>query len=395
MFQVQGQYDPAFKPVRDQFQGFLDSGRELGASLFVHVDGETVLDVWGGYADVARTKPWNRDTLTVVWSSSKVATNLSALILVDRGQLDLDKPVATYWPEFGVNGKENVLVRHFLSHSSGINSFEDVDELEEIFDTPTATAKLALQRPHWTPGTATAYHAITQGFLVGELVRRVSGKSLKQFIADEVAGPVHADFRLGVQKEEDIARTAEVTPPPPFDKADFIPERMPLALETFTMPTMTAQASMTKAFRDTELGACNGFTNASGLGRIGSIITLGGTVTVDGKPRQIISSGTIDRMLEEQFHNVDMAMGMDVRFGLGIGLPLPATLPWIPEGKIAFWGGWGGSTIIMDLGRRATITYTPNALGKGVMGSDTTIAYTYSIYAALDRYFKEKDSSRL
>ena len=391
MSQIHGHYDPAFKSLVDLFQQFLDQGEELGGSLCIDVDGKTVLDIWGGYADVASAHPWASDTLTVVWSSSKIITNLAAMVLVDRGQLDLDARVSSYWPEFAANGKENVLVRNILSHTSGLSGFEDITR-EELYDTPVATAKLAAQKPWWTPGTVSGYHMITQGFLVGELVRRISGKSLKQFIADELAGPLHADFRLGLPNNEyDTTRTAEIIPPPPFSPSNLDLSRMPLALKTFTQPPMKAEYSMTRGFRDAEIGASNGFTNARALTKLGSIVSLGGTVPVDGKPCQILSQKTVDRMVEEQIRSVDLVMGTEMSFALGFSLPTHSSQPWFPEKStpLAAWGGWGGSLVAMDVFERATISYTPNKMGSGILGSKRSIAYAEAFFPALEEYKKK------
>ena len=164
-----------------RWPALLDDG-DAGASVAVFVDGEPVVDVWGGFADADRTIPWQRDTITNVWSVTKTMTALCALILADRGELDLAAPVGRYWPEFAAAGKDGVLVRHLLAHTAGLPDWDG--PIEELYDWPSATARLAAQAPQWEPGSAAGYHSLTQGFLVGEVVRRITGRSLGEFFAD-------------------------------------------------------------------------------------------------------------------------------------------------------------------------------------------------------------------
>lgn len=377
MAQIHGDCDPAFNSVRELLQQRIANGNEIGASLCVNIDGKNVLDIWGGHADAARTKPWDKDTLTVVWSCSKVITSLAALILVDRGLLDPNEKVATYWPEFGVNGKENIKVAHLMSHSSGLPTWDPPIQAQEMYDTKKSTDHLAAQAPWWTPGEQSGYHLMSQGHLIGEVVRRISGKSLKQFIADEIAAPLGAEFTLGVP-ERDWPRTADVTPPPPLPLTGLDPSSV--AARAFRGAPLVAEESMTPGFRGAEIGAGNGFSNARALARIGSIVSLNGTV--DGK--KYLSPRVIDQMLEEQVAGMDLVVFNYLRFGLGVGLPVPQTLPWIPEHRLCFWGGWGGSMIIMDLEKRMTIGYAMNKMGAGTLGNENTEAYVKEIYRVVD-----------
>ena len=216
MADIHGVCDRRFEAVRDTLARNVDSGAELGASLVLDIDGEVVADVWGGFRDQARTIPWDEHTITNVWSSTKTVTSLAALMLADRGQLDVDAPVARYWPEFGASGKQGVLVRHVLSHASGVSGLDQPAVVEDLYDWEKSTSRMAAQAPWWEPGTASGYHALNYGHLVGEIVRRISGKPLKQFVAEEIAGPLGADFQIGAA-ESDWGRIAPVVPPPPLD----------------------------------------------------------------------------------------------------------------------------------------------------------------------------------
>lgn len=385
MAEVHGSSDPAFHPLRETLRQRIEDGRELGAAICVNIDGKNVVDIWGGYADPAKSKPWNEDTLTVVFSCTKVVTALAALILVDRGLLDLEAPIAKYWPEFAVNGKENIKVSHILTHSTGIPSWYPPIDQKTFYDTKKATELLAQSGPPWwTPGEQSGYHMSNQGHFIGELVRRITGKSLTQFIADEIATPLNADFSLGVA-EKDWPRTANVVPPPPLAIPDLDPLSIPV--KTFTGIPARAESANERGFRTTEVGAANGFSNARALARIGSIVSLGGSV--DGK--QYLSPSTVDNMLQERLSGHDLVFGHYLRFGLGVGLPVPQTVPYIPEGRICFWCGWGGSIFIMDTDRKMTISYVMNKMGEGGLGNENTGDYVSEIYKIVDAL---RDSSR-
>lgn len=368
-----GSCDPAFNRVRDLLQEKLASGEEVGASICVNVDGKNVLDIWGGYADAAKSRSWEKDTLIVVFSSSKVVTALAALILVDRGLLDVEEKVSKYWPEFAANGKEDTKVWHLLSHSSGLPHWDQRIPMDTIYDTKASTELLAEQAPWFKAGESTGYQLINHGHLIGELVRRISGKSLKQFIADEIAGPLGADFSLGVA-EKDWPRTADIIPAAPTS----LPEVDPKSVvgRAYGNITLKPEDAQTPGFRGTEIGAVNGFTNARALARIGSMVSLKGTV--DGK--QYVGLKTIDQMIQERISGIDLVLFMNFRFGLGVALPVPEVITFIPEGNICFWGGWGGSMVVMDVDRRMTIAYAMNKMGAGVLGNENVKAYVEAIY---------------
>ncbi|KAJ5628136.1 hypothetical protein N7490_010364 [Penicillium lividum] len=341
MAKTHGTNDPAFDPVRALLQERLSSGDELGASLCVNIDGKNVLDLWGGHADVAKTQPWGKDTITAVWSCSKVVTNLAAMLLVDRGLLDVNEKVATYWPEFAANGKENIKVSHVLSHTSGLPAWEFPVTFEELCDNKAATERITQQAPWWTPGESSGYHLAIQGHMVGEIIRRISGKSLEQFVADEIARPLDADFQYGVP-EDQWYRTAEIIPSEAPPIGNFDPTGIPVrAVMGSPFP---AEVSMTPAFRKTVVGATNGFSNARALTRIGSIVSLSGTVD----EHRIVDRTTIDKFLEEQIAGYDLVLGQYIRFGLGVSLADYRTRSWIPEGNVAVWTGWGGSILIVS-----------------------------------------------
>lgn len=362
MTDVQGTVDPRFEAMREVLQRNLDSGADLGASVAVVLEGEPVVDLWGGWADPERTRPWERDTITNVWSSTKTMIALSALVLVDRGELDVHQTVAHYWPEFAASGKESVEVRHLLSHTSGVSGWAQPVEVSDIYDWEKSTSMLAAQAPWWTPGTASGYHALNQGHLVGEVIRRITGQRLGEFFATEIAGPLGADFHIGLPESE-FHRVSNVVPPPPLpiDLASIDPDSV--MVKTFTGPAPDASVSWTSEWRRADIGAANGHGNARSVARVQSAITNGGAV--DGV--QLLSPATIDTIFEEQASGVDLVLGVASRFGIGYGLP-NEMLPVPPDARLCFWGGWGGSMVINDLDHRMTVTYMMNRMESGLVG---------------------------
>ncbi len=371
---VHGWADARLEPVKDLLAEQLDRGEELGASIVVDVDGETLIDVWGGWCDEGRSTPWAEDTIVNVWSTTKTVTTLAALMCVDRGLLDPYEKVASYWPEFGENGKDQIEVRHLMSHTSGVSGWDQPFTVEDMYDWEKSTARLAAQAPWWEPGTASGYHAQNQGHLVGEVVRRVSGLPLKRFVAEEIAGPLGADFQIGAG-EEDWGRIAPVVPPPPLpiDLAT-LDHESPM-FKTFTGPPATADFANTAGWRRADMGAVNGHGNARSVARTLRTLSLGGS---SGGVR-LLSQDTIDLIFDEQSHGPDLVLAVPLRFGIGMALPETETLPYAPQGKACYWGGWGGSVIICDLDSRTTISYMMNRMAPGIIGSDRSRAYVTAI----------------
>jgi CubicO group peptidase (beta-lactamase class C family) len=244
MAEVQGTVDARFEAMREVLQRNIDSGADLGASVAVVLEGEPVVDLWGGWSDTDRTKPWERDTLVNVWSSTKTMMALSALVLVERGELDLYQKVAHYWPEFAANGKADIEVRHLLSHTSGVSGWDQPVAVEDLYDWEKSTSMLAAQAPWWEPGTQSGYHALNQGHLVGEVIRRVTGKQLGRFFADEIAGPLGADFHIGLDPSE-FHRVSNVVPPPPLPIDWETIDLASVLVKTFTGPAPDASVAWT------------------------------------------------------------------------------------------------------------------------------------------------------
>ncbi len=373
MAEISGSSDERFQPLVDVIDSQLDAGYDLGSSMAVAVDGELVCDVWGGWSDEAKTEPWQVDTITNVWSTTKTMTALSALILMDRDQLDPNEKVATYWPEFGAGGKENIEVRHIMSHTSGVSAWAQPVTVDDVLDDEKATAMLAAQEPWWEPGTASGYHALNQGHLVGEVIRRIDGRGLKQFFAEEIADPLGADFTIG-SPPENHHRISNVVPPPPMPMPEEIdPES--IMIKTFTGPAPDAAIAHSDGWRAATIGAANGHGNARSVATIQAAVSNGGTAG----GVSLLSADTVERIFEAQSDGIDQVLGLPFKFGLGYGLANPADTLGFTDGRVCYWGGWGGSVVVNDLDNGVTMTYMMNRMQAGLMGNDTSFALVQAL----------------
>lgn len=386
---LDGFCDRRFDVLADLLAGSVAAGDDLGASVAVMIEDELVVDLWAGWSDTDQRVPWAVDTITNTWSTTKTMTSLCALVLVDRGKLDLDAPLVALWPEFADHGRDEwgrqVLVRHVLGHTSGLAGWRQPVELGDLLDHDAACARLAGQRPWWEPGTALGYHALSQGHLVGELVARVTGMSLGRFFATEVAGPLEADFHIGLGPDHDH-RVSPVVPPDPVPEAEptAAHEGVPPWLDELG-PEIAATDAHRADWRRAELGAANGHGNARSVARIQSVVANGGiTRSGSGRPVRLLSEATINRIFEEQAYGPDLVLGETHRFGIGYGLPSPEATPYLPSGRIAHWGGWGGSMVVADAERRLTIAYVMNRMMPGEAGDGRGEAIVRATYALVD-----------
>lgn len=315
---VEGRCDPRFLSVRQEFERNFTERGEVGASVCVTLDGEVVVDLWGGRADPETGRPWQQDTLCVVWSSTKGATALCAHILVCRGELDLDAPVSRYWPEFAAAGKQAVSVRMLLSHQAGLPAVRRPLPPGAFYDWELMTSVLAAEEPFWQPGSQHGYHGLTFGFLVGELVRRLTGKSPGTFFKDEVAGPLGLDFWIGLPESEE-GRVAAVIQQPPPDPANLSPMEQ-LIFADPTSPTFLMLANSggymnpgecdTPAAHAAEIPSAGGVTNAAGLAGMYLPLATGGGGLVD--------EGSIARMgAVASASMMDSVLFLPTRFSLG------------------------------------------------------------------------------
>lgn len=379
MSSVEGFADPRFAGLRELLERNLADGTDVGASVCVVVDGETVADLWGGVAEVDTGTPWGPDTLVNTYSLTKTMTTLAALVLVDRGELDVDAPVARYWPEFAANGKQGVLVRHVLGHTSGVSGWQQPMTLADVCAVEYAEDLLAQQEPWWEPGTATGYHALDFGHLVGGVLRRITGATLGEFFAAELAQRCGADYFIGTPAELD-SRIAPLIAAPParFDYAALPSDGV--LVKTLTNPLVPVAEMSSRLWRGTEIGGANGHGNARSVVAIQSVVSHGGR-TLSGD--RVISPQTIDRIFDVQARGVDQVLGVAVPFGLGYSLPAPAIHPSIPHGRVCWWTGYGGSIVVNDLDRRMTFAYVMNKMTPQLLGAPRTDEYVAAVYAGL------------
>ena len=361
MADLDGTCDERFAAVRDALAESLDND-DVGASVAVFVDGEPVVDLWGGYADPDRTRPWERDTITNVWSTTKTMTALCALILADRGEIDLDAPVATYWPEFVAAGKEGVLVRHVLGHTAGLPTWTCRSTLEQLYDWPTVTALLG------RPGA----HARNQAPSARTTPSRRDSSSARWSEGSPVAAsagssPSRSPGRWartstsGCGAEHDH-RVAPVIPP--ATRAPEIEERGP------GNPPIPAETANTEAWRRADIPSANGFGNARSVAAVQSVLASGGEV----RGVRLLSAAGCERVLEEQFAGEDQVLGAPIRYGMGYAV----------RGRTCSWGGWGGSIVLVDLEQHLTVSYVMNQmLEQGPMGDDRGLSVVMAAYSGL------------
>lgn len=370
MTTIQGACDPAFDQLREVMSASIDTGEDVGASVCVIHQGRTVVDIWGGVADVGTGEPWERDTIINVFSITKTMTTLAALLLVDRGELDPDTAVAKYWPEFAAAGKNDVTVANLMSHTSGVSGWQEPITLAEIYDDQAAAAALAAQSPWWQPGTASGYHALNQGHLVGEVIRRITGQSLGTFFRREIAEPTGADFYIGTPESED-GRIARLISPTEvgIDFSAVAPDSV--LIKTLTNPFLEVSKVATREWRAAELGAVNGHGNARSVATAQAVVSHGDS--------RFLGNGTLDRIFEVHADGPDLVLGIPIRFGLGYGLVNPAT-PGLPGGRVCWWTGYGGSVVVNDLDRQLTFAFVMNKMGPGLIGLSRALGYLKHVY---------------
>jgi len=367
--EIHGRCDRRFEAVRRAFAREFNEGNERGAALCVTLEGEPVVDLWAGTRDPAETQPWEADTLANVYSTTKGITAIAALRLVDEGLLDLDAPVARYWPEFAAAGKEEIPVRYLLTHQAGLAAVRSPLPADALYDWPAMTSALAAQEPWWNPGSAHGYHALTYGWLVGELIRRLRGRSVGAVVRDEIARPLGAEFEIGFGPELDARvaplRQGPIHPVPGGVGVDMLKELKEnpegLFAKAFSNPPLLGVVSPnTRRWRAAEIPAANGHTSARSLARIYAALANDGRL--DGV--EILSRETIERARAEQVNGMDRVLRLTTRIGLGFFLPT-ADEPLGPNSRVFGHGGAGGSYSMADPENRLSFGYVMNWMHTG------------------------------
>jgi CubicO group peptidase (beta-lactamase class C family) len=359
--QIHGTCAPGYEGVRAAFAAnFADRG-EIGASVAVVAAGVPVVDLWAGWTDPARTRAWEQDTLTNVWSTTKAMTSLCAHVLMDRGELDPDAPVARYWPEFAAAGKADIPVRSIMSHQSGLCGLSVPVTVQDYYDWEKITALLAAQEPLFTPGSTSGYQAMTFGYLIGEVIWRITGQSVGIFFGSEIAGPLGADFHIGLPESE-LGRCSVLQGVRPTDEeqaalAQAYADADPPALAALMNPALTGDEANEADWRMAEIPAANGHGTALALA------TVFGTL-VDGS-EQVISAKTLQAACTGQGRHTDVVLGFPVEFGLGFALSGPEG-HFGPNPAAFGHDGFGGSAVSADPEAGYALAYVMNRMGMNL-----------------------------
>jgi len=356
---LDGFCDPRFAAVREAFRANFRERGEPGAAVAVSLDGRAVVDLWGGWKDVARKEPWRQEVIVNFFSVSKALCTVCALRLVEQGRLELDAPVARYWPEFAANGKDSVTLRHVLSHRAGLPSVREPLPAGAMLDWGVMTDALARAELWWAPGAAHGYHVNTFGFLVGELVRRASGRTIGTMLREDIALPLGADMHIGLPVSEH-GRVAEFLWP-----ATSSPQAMPAARDAmrwnayWNPPGFSGGGYVnTPAWRLAEIPSTNGHGNARGVARFYAALANGGET---GGVR-ILSRAMLDAATAEQSSGFDLVNQRPSRFGLGFQLTQPER-PLGPNPRAFGHFGAGGSLGFCDPDSGIAFGYVTNDMG--------------------------------
>ena len=363
---LQGMHGVAYAPLVEAFVGnFAEYGAEfgeVGASLCVVREGEVVVDIWAGHADAERTRSWEENTIANIYSSTKGVAAAAAAMLVDRGQLDVDAPVVEYWPEFGQNGKEAITVAQLLTHEAGLVGVDEELPDGAVLDWDVMVGALERQAPMWSPGAGMGYHAITYGWLVGEVIRRIDGRGCGQFVREEIATPLGVDCFIGLPASED-ARTADLLAAPGAAPIGAGPDPDSLAGKALGLAgPRLAGAVNSREWRAAELPAANGTSNARALAAIYGALANGGG--------GLMSAESVSASAAERVSAEDKVLGFEVRRALGYILSTPGgRYEWGPNLNTFGHSGAGGSLGFADPEAKVGFGYVMNQMSAG-LGAD-------------------------
>lgn len=382
---IEGACDPKFNRVKDAFAENFEKRNEVGAAAAIMLDGKSVVDIWAGHADQAKTRPWTRDTLVNVYSTTKGVTAICAHRLADKGLLDIDAPVATYWPEFAQAGKAKLPVRFLLSHRAGLPAVRKLLDDDALFNWNKMTTALAEQEPWWEPGTRHGYHALTFGYLVGEVIRRITGKTPGAYLRDEIAGPLGLDFHIGLDAKHD-ARTADMiaAPLPGPGELNIFAEVMKnpesAAAKAFMNPPGGMRPGLvnTREWRAAEIPAGNGHGTARSLAQLYGALARGGEL----KGVRVMSKEQVARCSIEQSNGPDELLIINTRFSLGFMMSQPGS-ELGPNPKSFGHPGAGGSLGYADPEAKIGFGYTMNKMETSLLIDPRATALIEAVYESL------------
>lgn len=382
---IGGVCDPRFERVREAFEANL-AGLDLGAAVSVWLDGAPVVDLWGGWCEEGRQTPWSEDTLVLTASVTKAFTAACLLQLVEQGRVDVDAPVARYWPEFAQNGKSGITVRHVMSHQGGLPGLQGEHTYDDLCAWDPVIRRLETQRPLWPPGTRHGYHPVMYGYLLGEIVRRVSGLTLGQYLRAHVCEPLGLEFWVGLPDSE-LGRCADVSFAPPELMAPT--EEFKTLMQQTAVPGSAAALAFggppppegltsSAAFRRAEMPGSNGHGTARALGKFYAALAQGGAL--DGV--RLLQPETLARATREEVYGVDATIGAPSRFGLGFMLRHDK-FPIGPNPGAFGHPGAGGNLGFADPERRLGFGYVMNRGKPSAFGSPTAYRLVDAVYASL------------
>ena len=391
---IQGFCHPQFSAVRQAFQeNFIRNG-EVGASVSLCLHGEPVVNLWAGHTHWTKLKRWQEDTLVNIFSGTKGITAICALMLVDRGLLDLDAPVAQYWPEFGVKGKENIPVKWVLNHKAAVTGVRKRLLGRSLYDWRTMSNALASQEPWWEPGVKHGYHALSYGWILGEVIKRVSGKTVGQFVADEISGPLGLDLHIGLHKSEHRRIAPMILPVGIPEAADTwnllktcVTDPFGPTMSAMTNPTTIATGVNSVSWRSGELPAANAHCTALSLAKLYGVLACGGTSngnSTSDSPVTLVSPETLKYAYEESSYGHDYILKMDTRFSMGFMLNQKALAGRFGPGLKSFGhNGAGGSFAFADPDMGLSYGYVMNKMGSYLLMDPRSQALIDASYECL------------
>jgi CubicO group peptidase (beta-lactamase class C family) len=360
---------PGFEPVADAFLENFDEGHELGAGFAAFQNGECIVDIQAGFTDRKSTDPWTDKTLVPVYSVSKGISTLIIALLVDRGLIDYDTPLAHYWPEFAAHGKGAVTVAQALSHQAGVPGFVTPIDPALWLDPPALSARLADEPPQWTPGKGSGYHPLSWGYIAGELVARVSGKSLGTILREDICAPLGIDFYIGLPATEH-ARCADLKRPTAFpDLGDITDTKRSAFLTKWASPNRGGAE-----WREIEIPSANGHGTARSVARLFGAYANGGMI--EGK--QLFAAATYDALICERCTGPDRVLPFDMAFGAGI--MRNSNLAFGPNRDTLGHSGWGGSVGFGDPARNLSVGYVMNRQSNILLGDPRPTRLFASLY---------------
>jgi len=378
--EIKGQVAAGFESVRDAFAANWQ-GIEVGASLCVQHRGETVVDLWGGFQDQACSREWQRDTLVNVYSTTKGLASVAIARLADQGLLDYDALITDYWPEFGANGKDQLTVAQVLSHLGGVCGVDERLEVSDLYDWEKMTALLAAQKPLWSLGGDAGYHAVTWGYLPGELVRRITGQTVGQYFREQIAAPLQADCYIGLPDSE-IHRVADLISPtrarlqPSAPAAPVIP---PLYAEAMLNPNIRPyKDACSSAWRGAEIAAANGQASAQGIARVYGIMANGGVV--NGRSYISTQGIALGTKLEKE-DGIDLVTGTQMRRARGFMMGVDGAYG--PNSAAVGHAGAGGSLGFADGDEAIAFGYAMNQMQSDPQATPRSRLLVDALYRCL------------